>query len=67
MPIDEKFLLRRIDRNAVLLARRLDRVETRLAEKIDQLEAFKNRLLGMAVLAGVFSGVLAALVHKAIT
>lgn len=41
-----------MDENTQFLIERIDKVEERLLRKLDDLQAFKNKLLGMALLAG---------------
>lgn len=41
-----------MDEQTIFLLERMDDMEERLVEKIDALTAFKNKLMGMAVIAG---------------
>lgn len=49
------------------LLRRMDTLEQRVMDRIDRLEAFKNRLLGMAFLGGGVAGLIIDLIAKHIS
>lgn len=48
------------------LIKRMDTMESRIVEKIDALQAFKNKLIGIAIIAGSIASILVELLHKSL-
>lgn len=53
-----------MDENTQFIMERMDKLEERLVKKIDDLQAFKNKIMGMAMIAGAVSSALIQAVFK---
>lgn len=59
-----RFILKRMDDGFLSLREHMDKKYDSLSHKMDELQAFKNRVVGMAIVAGAISSFAINLIMK---